>query len=125
MLSGVTDKAERVVRRGARQVRLSSAERVLFPKDGVTKGDLWDYYEAVAPVLVPHLRGRPFTMKRFREGAAAPSFFQKNAPKGMPDWIPTRRFRTFPREGESRLVDFPLVNASSRSCGWCRCTAST
>jgi bifunctional non-homologous end joining protein LigD len=106
----VTDKAERVVRRGARQVRLSSAERVLFPRDRVTKGDLWDYYEAVAPVLVPHLRGRPFTMKRFREGAAAPSFFQKNAPKGMPDWIPTRRFRTFPREGESRLVDFPLVN---------------
>jgi len=91
-------------------VRLSSAERVLFPRDRVTKGDLWDYYEAVAPVLVPHLRGRPFTMKRFREGAAAPSFFQKNAPKGMPDWIPTRRFRTFPREGESRLVDFPLVN---------------
>jgi bifunctional non-homologous end joining protein LigD len=106
----VTDKAERVVRRGARQVRLSSAERVLFPRDRVTKGDLWDYYEAVAPVLVPHLRGRPFTMKRFREGAAAPSFFQKNAPKGMPDWVPTRRFRTFPREGESRLVDFPLVN---------------
>ena len=91
-------------------MRLSSAERVLFPKDRVTKGDLWDYYEAVAPVLVPHLRGRPFTMKRFREGAAAPSFFQKNAPKGMPEWIPTRRFRTFPREGESRLVDFPLVN---------------
>lgn len=83
---------------------------MLFPRDGVTKGDLWDYYEAVAPVLVPHLRGRPFTMKRFREGAAAPSFFQKNAPKGMPDWIPTRRFRTYPREGESRLVDFPLVN---------------
>jgi len=106
----VTDKAERVVRRGARQVRLSSAERVLFPRDRVTKGDLWDYYAAVAPVLVPHLRNRPFTMKRFREGAAAPSFFQKNAPKGMPDWIPTRRFRTFPREGESRLVDFPLVN---------------
>jgi len=91
-------------------VRLSSVERVLFPRDRVTKGDLWDHYEAVAPVLVPHLRGRPFTMKRFREGAAAPSFFQKNAPKGMPDWIPTRRFRTFPREGESRLVDFPLVN---------------
>jgi bifunctional non-homologous end joining protein LigD len=106
----MSDTDELVVRRGRREVRLSSAERVLFPKDGVTKGDLWDYYVAVAPTLVPHLSGRPFTMKRFREGVAAPSFFQKNAPKGMPDWIPTRRFRTWPREGESRLVDFPLVN---------------
>jgi bifunctional non-homologous end joining protein LigD len=106
----MSDTDERVVRRGRREVRLSSADRVLFPRDGVTKGDLWDYYATVAPTLVPHLRGRPFTMKRFRDGAAGPAFFQKNAPKGMPEWIPTRRFRTWPREGESRLVDFPLVN---------------
>jgi bifunctional non-homologous end joining protein LigD len=106
----VTDKAERTVRRGRREVRLSSADRVLFPEDGVTKGDLWDYYAAVAPTLVPHLRGRPFTMKRFRQGAAGGFFFQKDAPKGMPSWIPTKRFRTWPREGESRLVDFPVVN---------------
>jgi bifunctional non-homologous end joining protein LigD len=50
-------------------------------------------------------------MKRFREGAGGPVFFQKQAPKGMPAWIPTRRFRTFPREGGSREVDFPLVNS--------------
>jgi bifunctional non-homologous end joining protein LigD len=106
----MSDKDERVVRRGRRMVHLSSADRILFPKDAVTKGDLWDYYAAVAPTLVPHLRDRPFTMKRFRDGARGPAFFQKNAPKGMPDWIPTRRFRTWPREGESRLVDFPLVN---------------
>jgi bifunctional non-homologous end joining protein LigD len=106
----MSDNDERAVRRGGREVRLSSADRVLFPKDGVTKGDVWDYYAAVAPVLVPHLRGRPFTMKRFRGGATEPFFFQKDAPKGMPSWIPTRRFRTWPREGESRLVDFPLVN---------------
>ncbi len=104
----MTEKPERTVRRGRREVRLSSADRVLFPEDGVTKGDLWDYYAAVAPTLVPHLRGRPFTMKRFREGAAGGFFFQKDAPKGMPTWIPTERFRTWPREGESRLVDFPL-----------------
>jgi bifunctional non-homologous end joining protein LigD len=106
----VTDRAKRVVRRGRREVRLSSADRILFPEDGVTKGDLWDYYAAVAPTLVPHLRGRPFTMKRFRAGAAGGFFFQKDAPKGMPSWIPTKRFRTWPREGESRLVDFPVVN---------------
>jgi bifunctional non-homologous end joining protein LigD len=95
----------------ARDVRLSSADRVLFPGDGITKGDLFDYYGAVAPVLVPHLRDRPFTMKRWREGIAGGSFFQKQAPKGIPDWIPTRTFTTHPREGGSREVDFPLVDS--------------
>ena len=93
------------------KVELSSRDRVLFPDDGVTKGDLFDYYDAVADTLVPHLRDRPFTMKRWREGLAGGAFFQKQAPKGMPSWISTRRFRTWPREGEPRLVDFPLVNS--------------
>jgi bifunctional non-homologous end joining protein LigD len=94
------------------EVKLSSADRVLFPDDGVTKGDLFAYYEQIAPVLVPHLRDRPFTMKRFREGIAGTGFFQKQAPKGMPSWIPTRRFTTHPREGGAREVDFPLVNSA-------------
>jgi bifunctional non-homologous end joining protein LigD len=94
------------------EVKLSSADRVLFPDDGVTKGDLFEYYARIGDVLVPHLKDRPFTMKRWREGIAAGAFFQKQAPKGIPDWIPTREFRTWPRgsKGESRLVDFPLVN---------------
>src|SRR5687768_12455563 len=95
----------------SRRVSLTSADRVLFPDDGITKGDLFAYYDTVADVLVPHLRDRPFTMKRYREGAAGPAFFQKQAPKGMPSWIPTRRFPTRTREGQSRLVDFPLVNS--------------
>ena len=98
------------MRRGKRVVRLSSPDRVLFPGDRVTKGDLFEYYREVAPAIVPHLRNRPFTMKRWREGIRGPAFFQKQAPKGMPPWIKTRRFRTWPREGGSRLVDFPLVN---------------
>jgi bifunctional non-homologous end joining protein LigD len=93
------------------EVKLSSADRVLFPEDGITKGDLFRYYEAVAPAIVPHLRDRPFTMKRWREGLPGGSFFQKQAPKGIPGWIPTRQFQTWPREGGSRLVDFPLVNS--------------
>ena len=97
-------------RRGNRVVRLSSPDRVLFPDDGVTKGDLFEYYREIAPAIVPHLRERPFTMKRWREGITGPAFFQKQAPKGMPSWIKTRRFRTWPREGGSRLVDFPLVD---------------
>jgi bifunctional non-homologous end joining protein LigD len=91
-------------------VDLSSADRVLFPDVGVTKGDLFEYYRAVSRWIVPHLKDRPFTMKRYREGVGGPGFFQKQAPKGMPKWIKTRQFRTFPREGGSRLVDFPLVN---------------
>jgi bifunctional non-homologous end joining protein LigD len=94
------------------KVELTHADRVLFPDDGVTKGDLFDYYAKVAPALVPHLRDRPFTMKRWREGLPGGSFFQKQAPKGMPSWIPTRQFQTWPREGGSRLVDFPLVNST-------------
>jgi bifunctional non-homologous end joining protein LigD len=92
-------------------VKLSSADRVLFPDDGITKGELFDYYAQVAPAIVPHLRDRPFTMKRWREGLPGGSFFQKQAPKGIPAWIPTRQFQTWPREGGSRLVDFPLVNS--------------
>jgi bifunctional non-homologous end joining protein LigD len=94
-----------------KDVTLSSADRVLFPDDGITKGDLFAYYERVAPVLLPHLRDRPFTMKRFREGIAGDGFFQKQAPKGMPPWIPTRRFTTHPRDGGAREVDFPLVDS--------------
>ena len=93
-------------------VKLTSGDRVLFPDDGVTKGDLFAYYDAVADALVPHLRDRPFTMKRYREGLAGGAFFQKQAPKGMPSWIPTRQFETRSREGrKARDVDFPLVNS--------------
>jgi bifunctional non-homologous end joining protein LigD len=92
------------------RVKLSSGDRVLFPEDGVTKGDLFDYYGRVADWILPHLRDRPFTMKRWREGLPGGSFFQKQAPKGIPKWIETRQFVTHPREGGSRLVDFPLVN---------------
>ncbi len=95
------------------KVHLSSADRVLFPEDGITKGDLFAYYGDVADAILPHLHDRPFTMKRWREGLEGEPFFQKQAPKGMPDWIPTRQFRTWPRggKGESRLVDFPLVES--------------
>jgi bifunctional non-homologous end joining protein LigD len=78
-------------------VKLSSADRVLYPDDGITKGDLFAYYEKAAPTLVPHLRDRPFTMKRYPHGITGEVFFQKQAPKHLPSWIPTRQFRTWPR----------------------------
>ena len=95
----------------AKTVKLSSPDRVLYPEDGITKGDVFDYYRQVGPVIVPHLKDRPFTMKRYPHGITGQAFFQKQAPRGMPDWIPTRQFRTWPREGGSRLVDFPLMNS--------------
>ncbi len=94
------------------EVKLTSADRVLFPDDGVTKGDLFAYYERVAPTLVPHLRDRPFTMKRYPHGIDGEVFFQKQAPKHLPSWIGTRQYTTHPRDGGSRLVDFALVNSA-------------
>jgi bifunctional non-homologous end joining protein LigD len=95
----------------AKTVNLTSPDRVLYPEEGVTKGDVFEYYRQVGPVIVPHLKDRPFTMKRYPHGITGEAFFQKQAPRGMPDWIPTRQFRTWPREGGSRLVDFPLMNS--------------
>jgi bifunctional non-homologous end joining protein LigD len=98
------------LRVGRRRVRVTHPERVLFPGDGVTKGDLAVYYAAIGDAIVPHLRDRPFTLKRYPDGIHGRPYFHKQAPKGKPPWIPTRQFRTWPREGESRLVDFTLVN---------------
>jgi len=95
---------------GRRRVRVTHPDRVLFPGDAVTKGDLAEYYAAIGDAIVPHLRDRPFTLKRYPYGIRGQPYFAKQAPKGKPPWIPTRRFRTWPREGESRLVDFTLVN---------------
>jgi len=102
--------SEEILEVGRRRVRVTHPERNLFPGDGVTKGDLAHYYVAVADAIVPHLRDRPFTLKRYPHGIREQAYFHKQAPKGKPDWLPTRRFRTWPREGESRLVDFTLVN---------------
>jgi bifunctional non-homologous end joining protein LigD len=92
-------------------VKLTSPDRVLYPDDGITKGDLFEYYRDVAPAIVPHLCDRPFTMKRYPHGITGEVFFQKQAPRGMPSWIKTRRFTTHPRGGGARLVDFPLLNS--------------
>lgn len=93
------------------EVKLTSAERVLFPEDGITKGDLFAYYDRVADTLVPHLRHRPFTFKRYPHGIAGEVYFAKQVPKGAPPFVSTRRFTTHPREGGSREVDFVLVDS--------------
>jgi bifunctional non-homologous end joining protein LigD len=93
------------------EVKLSSADRILFPEDGITKGDLFDYYGEIAPAILPHLRDRPFTFKRYPHGIDSEVYFQKQVPKGAPEWAVTREFTTHPRGGGSRQVDFLLVNS--------------
>ena len=100
------------IRRGKRVLKLSNLDKSFWREEGITKGDLLGYYRDVAPVLVPHLKDRPFTMKRYPDGWNGKFFFQKDAPKHMPDWIPTARFEASTRERppQRRLIDFPLAN---------------
>ena len=66
---------------------ITHPEKVLFPDDGITKGELAEYYEAVGPVMLPHLRNRPITMERFPAGIGKKGFWQKSVEKGFPDWL--------------------------------------
>ena len=72
-----------------RTLSLSNLDKVLYPVTGTTKGQVIDHYARVAPVLLPHLRGRPVTLLRFPNGVDAPSFFEKNAPSHRPEWLRT------------------------------------
>ncbi len=103
--------ADRITK-GSRELKLSNLDKVFFPVEGITKGDLLEYYRAVAPALLPHLRDRPFTMVRWPDGIEAGRFFQKDAPSHMPEWIPTFRTQVSTRESPRRKkwVNFPIVN---------------
>ncbi len=99
------------IKRGKRTLKLTNLDKPFWPEEGITKGDLLAYYREVAPVLVPHLRDRPFTMKRYPDGIAGGHFFQKNAPEHMPDWIPKRSYLSTSRESrQKRTIAYPLVN---------------
>jgi bifunctional non-homologous end joining protein LigD len=103
---------EDVIRKGKRELRLSNLDKPFWPDEGITKGDLLRYYRTVAPVLLPHLKDRPFTMRRYPHGAYGEAFFQKDAPKHMPDWIPTFHALVSARDSArtKKWIDFPLVN---------------
>ncbi len=75
------------VRVGRRTVELSNAGKVLYPDNGITKGDLVDYYRQVAETMLPHLRGRPVSMERYPDGITAQRIVQQDAPDYFPDWI--------------------------------------
>jgi bifunctional non-homologous end joining protein LigD len=91
---------------------ITHAEKVLFPADGITKGELAAYYDAVAPVMLPHLRRRPITMERFPNGIGEKGFIQKDVSKGFPEWL--KRVEA-PKKGGT--VHYPLAN-DRRSLQW-------
>ena len=91
---------------------ITHPEKVLFPDDGITKGDLAAYYEAVAPVMLPHLRGRPITMERYPAGIGKKGFWQKDVSKGVPAWL--ERIEVPKKEG---VVNHPIAN-DTRSLLW-------
>ncbi|HSO26916.1 MAG TPA: hypothetical protein VLS48_02520, partial [Anaerolineales bacterium] len=71
------------------QVKISSPEKLLFPAAGITKADMVDYYVRIAPVMLPHLAGRPISMQRFPNSIGESGFYQKEAADYFPDWITT------------------------------------
>jgi len=91
---------------------ISHPDKVLFPDDGITKGDLAAYYETVAPVMLPHVRGRPVTMERYHHGIGSPGFFQKNVTRGFPSWL--QRVAVPKKNG---VVHYPIVT-DARALVW-------
>jgi len=89
-----------------RKLSVSNLDKVLYPANGFTKGQLIDYYMRIAPVLLPHLRGRALTMKRYPNGVGGMFFYEKNCPKHRPDWVQTARIWS---EGNQRWMDYCMA----------------
>lgn len=93
-------------------LEISHPDKILFPADGITKGELASYYEMIAPMMVPHIRRRPVTMERYHRGIGSPGFFQKDVSKGFPEWL--KRVEVPKNEG---TVNHPIVT-DERSLLW-------
>jgi bifunctional non-homologous end joining protein LigD len=99
--------APTIVEVQGRKLKLTNLDKVLYPAAGFTKGQVVDYCVRIAPVLVPHLAGRPLTMKRYPEGVDHEYFFEKNAPMHRPDWVKTAPVWS---ESNHRTINFILAN---------------
>jgi bifunctional non-homologous end joining protein LigD len=103
---------ESEIRRGKRVVRLSNLDKPYWPDEGITKGDLLRYYRAVAPAILPHIRDRPFTMKRYPDGWQGRPFFRKDVTNYAPSWIKRATVSVSSREQpqQRRTIEVPVVN---------------
>lgn len=93
--------SRQVVKIGGRRMTVSNLDKVLWPEDGYTKGNLISYYVQVSPYLLPHLQGRPLVVTRYPDGIHGESFYQKDLPEHAPSWI-----KVFPHQGEERLIHY-------------------
>src|SRR5438094_6054326 len=100
----MSDKAELVV--GDRKIQVSNLSKVLYPKVGFTKGQVIDYYIRIAPVLLPHLKDRPLTMKRYPDGVEGEFFYEKNCPTHRPKWVKTAKVWS---ESNNRMMNYCLA----------------
>ncbi|UUT35491.1 non-homologous end-joining DNA ligase [Microbacterium elymi] len=96
---------EQLVQIGGRRLRLSRLDKVLYPATGTTKGEVIDYYTRIAPLLLPHITGRPVTRKRWPEGVDQPPFFAKHLEAGAPEWV-----HRLPIRHSTGEKDYPLVD---------------
>jgi bifunctional non-homologous end joining protein LigD len=83
-----------------RQLSITNLDKVMYPSTGFTKGAVIDYYARIAPAIIPHLRGRPLTLKRYPEGTEAGHFFEKRCPKHRPEWVATASIWSEREDGE-------------------------
>jgi bifunctional non-homologous end joining protein LigD len=99
-------RSESVIEIQGKQLKLSNLEKVLYPAAGFTKGQVIDYYVRIAPVLLPHLKDRPLTLKRYPEGVNGMFFYEKSCPKYRPDWVQTAPVWS---EGRNEYIDYCLA----------------
>ena len=100
-------RQESTVEVEGRQIKLSNLDKVLYPKTGFTKGQVVDYYVRIAPVLLPHLAGRPLTLKRYPQGVEGMFFYEKNCPQYRPEWMQTAKVWS---EGNKRYMYYCVVS---------------
>lgn len=95
-----------IIEVGGRQLKLSNLDKIFYPSTAFTKGQVIDYYIRIAPVLLPHLKGRPLTLKRYPNGALQKFFYQKECPSSKPDWLQTTPIWS---ESNQKNTNFCLV----------------
>ena len=108
--SGSRSRTVSSVEVAGRRVRLANPDKVIYPLTGFRKRDVLEHYLAVAEVMLPHLAGRPTTLRRWPDGVDAPSFFEKNVSRHVPSWVRTVRLATPGSAVGSEAIDYPLID---------------
>src|SRR4051812_35859282 len=90
---------------GGRTLQLSNLDKVMYPEAGFTKADVIDFYIKVGEFILPHLKNRPLTLKRFPDGVTGQHFYEKDAPSHTPEWV---KLATVPRKGRAGDIHYVM-----------------